>query len=286
MFDLGGLTIILIFIFLIVIAMAIALKLLSMNEDQLIAKQSGPQTQAAEESNFVTSFLKPIYSDGLDELENAVDSIRNGLDYYEHEAYVNAGEEFIAASHSSDAAIRKFREVMSMVEDPGHEFAKKSLARIDECKRFGQAAKDLEGACDAMLEERAAEAQAAVAQVEQAKCGHPSGTTVYAALERKGHHRSVSDLEQKPEPNLPGPGAGPSEIMKHRLKTAEGKAKYKLRQQTVEPVFGIIKSVLGFRQFLLRGLEKVSLEWELVCLAYNLKRLHLMGAGLKMAARN
>ena len=72
--------------------------------------------------------------------------------------------------------------------------------------------------------------------------------------------------------------------MKYRLKSAEGRANYKLRQQTVEPVLGIIKSVLGFRQFLMRGLEKIELEWQLVCLAYNLKRLHLMGAGLKMAA--
>jgi len=93
----------------------------------------------------------------------------------------------------------------------------------------------------------------------------------------------VSDLEKKEEPASPAPGAKLSEVMKHRLKTAEGKAKYKLRQQTVEPVFGIIKSVRGFRQFLLRGLEKVGLEWQLVCLAYNLKRLHRMRAGLKMA---
>ena len=73
--------------------------------------------------------------------------------------------------------------------------------------------------------------------------------------------------------------------MKYRLRTAEGRANYQLRQQTVEPVFGIIKSVLGFRQFLLRGLEQVGLEWELVCLAYNLKRLHRLGAGLKLAAQ-
>ena len=51
----------------------------------------------------------------------------------------------------------------------------------------------------------------------------------------------------------------------------------------MEPVFGIIKSVLGFRQFLLRGLQQVELEWGLVCLAYNLKRLHRMSAGLKVA---
>jgi hypothetical protein len=74
------------------------------------------------------------------------------------------------------------------------------------------------------------------------------------------------------------------EVMKHRLKTAEGKAKYKLRQQTVEPVFGIIKSVMGFRQFLLRGLEKVGLEWQLVYVAYNLKRLHIMNVGRKLAS--
>ena len=72
--------------------------------------------------------------------------------------------------------------------------------------------------------------------------------------------------------------------MKHRLATTAGKQKYKQRQQTVEPVFGIIKSVLGFRRFLLRGMEKVKLEWELVCTAYNLKRLHRLGAGLKLAA--
>ena len=65
--------------------------------------------------------------------------------------------------------------------------------------------------------------------------------------------------------------------------TAAGRALYKLRQQTVEPVFGIIKEVLGFRRFSLRGLPKVSLEWDLVCLAYNLKRLHRLGADLSAA---
>jgi transposase len=126
--------------------------------------------------------------------------------------------------------------------------------------------------------------EAAVQTVERTGTGQPAGTIVYAAVEKKEHHRTVSDLEQKPEPAVPGPEATTSEVMKYRLRTAAGRAKYKLRQQTVEPVFGIIKSVLGFRQFLLRGLQKVQLEWQWVCLAYNLKRLHRMGAGLKMAA--
>jgi hypothetical protein len=50
----------------------------------------------------------------------------------------------------------------------------------------------------------------------------------------------------------------------------------------VEPVFGIIKAVFGFRQFLLRGMRKVGGKWNLVCLAYNLKRLHRLGAGLRL----
>ena len=94
----------------------------------------------------------------------------------------------------------------------------------------------------------------AVSAVEAAADGTPSGTMVYAAVEKTGHHRSVSDLEVQPEPALPPAGASAKEVMRHRLKTPAGKALYKLRQQTVEPVFGIIKSVLGFRQFLLRGL--------------------------------
>jgi len=126
---------------------------------------------------------------------------------------------------------------------------------------------------------------AAVQAIERTGEGQPTGTTVYAALERKEHHRAVSDLEQKPEPEAPGPEAGIDEVMRYRLRSTAGRAKYKLRQQTVEPVFGIIKSVLGFRQFLLRGLAKVQLEWQLVCLAYNLKRLHRLGAGWKMAAQ-
>jgi transposase len=127
--------------------------------------------------------------------------------------------------------------------------------------------------------------QAAVAAVEQNAQGEPTGTTVYAATEKKDHHRTVADLEKKAEPAEPAADASPAEVMGHRLRTAAGKAKYKLRQQTVEPVFGIIKSAMGFRRFLLRGKEKVGLEWKLVCVAYNLKRLYLMGAGLKLAGQ-
>ncbi len=135
------------------------------------------------------------------------------------------------------------------------------------------------GTVAAVLVDSGFYSEQAVRAVEQT-----GGTLVYAAMERKSHHRSVADLERKAEPAAPPAGASTSELMKHRLATTAGREKYKLRQQTVEPVFGIIKSVLGFRRFLLRGVEKVRLEWTLVCAAYNLKRLHRLGAGLKMTA--
>lgn len=59
-----------------------------------------------------------------------------------------------------------------------------------------------------------------------------------------------------------------------KLRSPEGRRRYLRRQASVEPVVGIIKKILGFEQFSMRGLQKVTLEWNLVCVAYNLKRLH------------
>lgn len=140
------------------------------------------------------------------------------------------------------------------------------------------------GSVSAVLADNGFFSEKAVGQIERTAQGQSSGTVVYAAVEKTGHHRSVADLEKKAEPEPPGEAVSLTEVMRHRLKTGSGKALYKLRQQTVEPVFGIIKSAMGFRQFLLRGLEKVTLEWQLVCLAYNFRRLHRMGAGQKLAA--
>ena len=62
--------------------------------------------------------------------------------------------------------------------------------------------------------------------------------------------------------------------MKAKLETEDGKARYRKRKQTVEPVFGIIKSAMGFTRFHLRGRQKVAIEWLLIALAYNCRRLH------------
>ena len=109
------------------------------------------------------------------------------------------------------------------------------------------------------------------------------GLQVLAAMERQPHGRTVKQLEKCPEPEPPGADADFATRMKYRTTTTAGRTLYKLRQQTVEPIFGIIKEAMGFRRFSLRGHAKVSLEWNLVCLAYNLKRLHIVGANLRAA---
>ena len=94
------------------------------------------------------------------------------------------------------------------------------------------------------------------------------------AVARDEHHPGWRERHSEPAP-LPA-NATTAQAMSHRLKTKAGRALYALRKQTVEPVFGIIKSVLGFRQFSLRGLDKVRGEWSLVCLAWNLKRMAVL----------
>ena len=91
------------------------------------------------------------------------------------------------------------------------------------------------------------------------------------AVQRDEHHPGWRERFTEPAPLADD--ATPVQHMKHKLKTRAGRAAYALRKQTVEPVFGIIKSVMGFRQFLLRGLDNVRNEWTLVCLAWNLKRM-------------
>jgi transposase len=94
------------------------------------------------------------------------------------------------------------------------------------------------------------------------------------ALARTQPHRPY-DFRPPPEPKPERRIREPWRLaMKIKLDSEEGKARYKKRKQTVEPVFGIIKSAIGFTRFRLRGRQKVALEWLLVALAYNCRRLH------------
>ena len=84
---------------------------------------------------------------------------------------------------------------------------------------------------------------------------------------------------ENPPPESPAPEKPtPVEANANRLKTPEGRKLYALRKQTPEPVFGIIKSVMGFRQFSLRGLENVRSEWSLVTMCWNIKRIFSLTA--------
>lgn len=97
-----------------------------------------------------------------------------------------------------------------------------------------------------------------------------AGIAPLIARGRQPHYPPLAERFAKVPPAPENPT--PVEAMAHRLKTPQGRALYALRKQTPEPVFGIVKSVLGFRQFSLRGLDKVRGEWSLVTMAWNLKR--------------
>jgi transposase len=92
------------------------------------------------------------------------------------------------------------------------------------------------------------------------------------AMGRAPHHPSWKQRFAA-APKAPPVSATPVQKMAYRLKTPRGKKLYGLRKQTPEPVFGIIKSVMGYRQCLLRGLESVKGEWNLVSMSWNIKRM-------------
>jgi hypothetical protein len=92
----------------------------------------------------------------------------------------------------------------------------------------------------------------------------------YVAAKRQKHGKHAGSCKRGPLPK----GLGATERMQRKLQTQKGKRVYALRKSIVEPVFGQIKQVRGFRQFLLRGLEKVQMEWSLVCLTHNILKLY------------
>lgn len=103
------------------------------------------------------------------------------------------------------------------------------------------------------------------------------GVKPYIPDRREKHHAPLADRLQPP-PASDGPPANATAAMARRLRTPEGKALYARRKSTVETVFGILKERMGFRRFHLRGFNAAQGEWNLVCLAWNLKRLHALSA--------
>jgi transposase len=103
-----------------------------------------------------------------------------------------------------------------------------------------------------------------------------AGIEPLIAMGRQPHHPPLAERFET-APSAPE-NPTPVEAMAHRLKTPEGRKLYAQRKHTPEPVFGIVKSALGFRQFSLRGLDKVRGEWRLVTMAWNMKRMFVLAA--------
>ncbi len=98
----------------------------------------------------------------------------------------------------------------------------------------------------------------------------------YICDSRERHNQPLEERLKQPPPCPENADA--LALMRHRLSTPEGKSIYARRKSTVETVFGIIKEVIGFRQFHLRGRDSAQGEWNLVCMAWNLKRIHALGS--------
>src|SRR3989442_338542 len=134
----------------------------------------------------------------------------------------------------------------------------------------------------ARREDRLARLAEAKAVLDAGYLGHATlqacakrGIEPYIATGRDPHHLSWQQ-RFAPLPDPPPEDANAQVKMAYKLRTALGKAIYAARKCTVEPVIGIIKEVLGFRQFSLRGTAAAAGEWCLVCLAFNLKRFHTL----------
>jgi len=95
------------------------------------------------------------------------------------------------------------------------------------------------------------------------------GIDPHIATGRQKHHEPAAALVT----GVPAAAASAKEKMQHKLRSAPGKLLYAARKKIIEPVFGQIKSARGIRKFLLRGLEKVSAEWQLICLTHNLLKI-------------
>ena len=144
----------------------------------------------------------------------------------------------------------------------------------DNANDKGELTRALEGAKEAGFEVEKALADTGYYSEKAVEEAGKEGIETYIALGRQGHGYTLEKIlgEEEQEAALLR-NAGPKERMAHKLKSKEGAKLYALRKQTVEPAFGIIKQCMRFRRFLMRGKERVSLEWNLVCSAYNMKRL-------------
>jgi transposase len=108
---------------------------------------------------------------------------------------------------------------------------------------------------------------------ENVKACEEEGIEPYMATGRIPHNPPLEKLSPPKELPESSSDISSKDKMRKKLNTKDGKEIYKKRKQVIEPVFGIIKESMKFRQFRLRGIENVNMEWKLVCMAYNIKMI-------------
>ena len=99
-----------------------------------------------------------------------------------------------------------------------------------------------------------------------------NGPELFIAVQKDSKQREQCATDGHSSERIPAEES-PRERMGRKLRTKRGKAKYKLRSQTVEPVFGQIKAAMGIYGFMRRGLDAVRSEWKLICSCHNLMKL-------------
>jgi transposase len=178
-----------------------------------------------------------------------------GFDYsYNAQAVVDGAEQVIVAAEVTSAANDK-QQAVPMAQAALNNLGAAGIERPKEAN--GMAVPIVNTADTGYFSENAVETLETM------------GIDPYVATGRQKHHAE----RVEPEPAAPCAEATIEEKMRYKLKTAAGKALYAARKHIVEPVFGMTKSARGIRRFLLRGLERVSAEWQLICLTHNLLKI-------------
>jgi transposase len=149
----------------------------------------------------------------------------------------------------------------------------------DHCNDKEELADVLDSIPEILGEVKTATADAGYFSEEAVEACEERKVDAHIATGRQGHNRWLDGKLAEPDPVDDTLQLSAKERMRRKLKTEEGHSVYRLRKMTVEPVFGIIKEIIGFRRFSFRGIEKVNAEWKLVCSSYNLKRMFKLQMG-------
>ena len=189
---------------------------------------------------------------------------KDQVNFTDEESRIMPSSEGFVQGYNAQAAVDIDSHVIVAEHVSDHTNDKQELAPALRCLDERQ---EVVGQARALL------ADAGYFSDENVKRCEAEGIEPYIASGRERHHRPLAD-RLAPVPERPAQADGVA-AMGHRMKTPEGRALYAKRKSTVETVFGVIKEVMGFRRFHLRGLEAVQGEWALVCMAWNLKRMHV-----------